>query len=600
MTSHSTAAGNRAGTIYIMAMGTSLIVVCLAVAGLQSVRVQRRINESQSQIANAKKLAQAGIEFAQLSMSSDVSWRTKFMHGVPVTRATTGGSFSVVLMDPDDGVISNQTTDPITITSTGAFGASSQKITAYLEPQNTLYAACRSSLYATREINFDNCTVTSNQWAYCGLTFIKIGNPTVNMNCLSTRSNPIDNVSTQRFVVGGVWPMAQPDMVPTSSGYVGRYYIDNSVAISASDLPTGGTELLKNGGFEADTANWTSLGCTLTRDTTQKRTGLASCLVSGRTSVLTTPIQNITEHMLKGRSYTVSVWVRPVEAQDFRITISCYGTGSLLASVSSGNAVSVNAGVWTQVSQSIIPAWSGALTKAEFQIESSKLSSYHLDDASLLNADRVAGTRYIENILLSDTSNPFGNGALSTNGLYSIHVPGENLVIRDSRINATIVVTDSIKTELRSAISWEPIGRNFPALISTETIWDNTTSNSLSESTIGVNLNHSSTPYAGNSDLDANDNYLNPSSTPYAGNSDLDENDNYPTVIAGAILSNRDILLDGVSTLSGPVMSNQTITVKSSSLSINFPSDMILNPPPGFFPDPPPMRLIPSSVQSVP
>ena len=81
---------------------------------------------------------------------------------------------------------------------------------------------------------------------------------------------------------------------------------------------------------------------------------------------------------------------------------------------------------------------------------------------------------------------------------------------------------------------------------------------------------------------------------------DADADDNYPTVIAGAILSNRDILLQGVSTISGPVMSNQTITVKSTGLVINFPSDMILNPPPGFFADPPAMRLIPSSVQSVP
>ena len=97
--------------------------------------------------------------------------------------------------------------------------------------------------------------------------------------------------------------MDQPDMVPTSSGYVGRYYIDNSIAIVASDLPTGGTELVKNGGFETNTTNWTTFLCTLTRDTTQKKTGLAACFVSGRSSSQTTPIQNITEHMLKGRSY---------------------------------------------------------------------------------------------------------------------------------------------------------------------------------------------------------------------------------------------------------------------------------------------------------
>ena len=560
-----------------MAMGTSLIVVCLAVAGLQAVRVQRRMNDAQSEIANAKKIAQAGIEFAQLSISSDPLWRTKFTHGVPVTRTTTGGSFSVTLTDPDDGVISNQTTDPIVITSTGRVGIANQKLSAYLEPQTKLYAASRSSLYATTEILFHNCNLTSNEWAFCEQLIRKLGNPRVNMNCLSTSGDTSGSLSVQRFVLGGVWPMTKPDMVKTSSGYVGRYYIDNSVTLLASDLPTGGTQLVMNGGFEHDNSNWTMFGGSLTRDTTQRKTGLASCLVGGRITSLSSPSQNVTNHMLKGRSYTLSFWVRAAEAQDFYAAISCYGSSSVLPNITKGINVPVDAGVWTLVSNIISPDWSGVLNSAWLQIGSSKSSNYHFDDASFLNNDRVPGTRYIENILLSDTVNPFGSGAVSANGLYSISVPGENLLIRDCRINGTIVVTDSNKTELGNAISWEPVGRNFPALISTEAINDLTTNVSLIESNIGVNLN--------------------PSTSPYNGTFNADVSDAYPCTIKGAIVSNRDILLKGVSTLTGPVMSDQTITVKAANLSINFPSDMIVNPPPGFFADPPKMRLIPSSLQ---
>jgi len=296
--------------------------------------------------------------------------------------------------------------------------------------------------------------------------------------------------------------------------------------------------------------------------------------------VLSTPRQNITEHVLKGRSYTISFWVRAVEAQDFNAAISCSGSGSLLPNISRGSNVSVEAGVWTRVSSSITPDWSGVLNNAWFQIVSSKFSNYHFDDASLLNQDRVPGTRYIENILLSATSNPFGSQTVSENGLYSISVPGERLLIRDCRINGTIVVTDSTKIEIGNAISWEPVGRNFPAIISTDAIDDLTTNVSLIESNIGVNLN--------------------PATSPYNGTSNADASDTYPGTIKGAIVSDRNILLNGVSALTGPVMSNQKITVKADDLSINFPSDMIVNPPPGFFADPPPMRLIPSSVQSVP
>jgi hypothetical protein len=71
-------------------------------------------------------------------------------------------------------------------------------------------------------------------------------------------------------------------------------------------------------------------------------------------------------------------------------------------------------------------------------------------------------------------------------------------------------------------------------------------------------------------------------------------------VINGPIVSTSNILLEGVTTLSGPVFAGQSIQVEANSLNINFASDIISNPPPGFFADPPPMKLITTSVQSAP
>jgi hypothetical protein len=103
---------------------------------------------------------------------------------------------------------------------------------------------------------------------------------------------------------------------------------------------------------------------------------------------------------------------------------------------------------------------------------------------------------------------------------------------------------------------------------------------SLQENTIGINVN--------------------PVSSPYWGVSDNDASDSYPSLISGAMVSTSDILLRGVSELSGPVVSDREIEVRSTDLKINFRSDMILNPPPGFFADPPPMRLTLSTLQSAP
>ncbi len=569
----------RAGSIYVVAMGTSLIVVCLAVASLQSVRVQRRINEEISQIANARKVAQSGIEFAQQRILTDPSWRTFFTHGIPVARTTTGGSFSVTLTDPDDGVIANQSTDPILVTSTGTFGSARHKLTAYLEPQRQLFAACRSSLYAPTNILFNSCTITSNQWAYCNNLITASSNPIVNVNCLAASIGGTSSSFSQRAIQGGVWPMDKPDLLPTSSTYVGKYYIDNGVTINAIDLPTGGTELIKNGSFEIDTTNWTGMFCTLTRDTSKKKVGTASCLVSGQ-GFISTPVQDISEHMIMGHNYSVSLWVRTTEDQFIYPIISLTCSGSFFPIIKSGASVPVLNGVWTQISDTINVTWMGTLTNAQFEIGSEKSSDYNIDALSLLDANHVVGTRYIENVVLGNTANPFGSGIISVNGIYSINVPGEILLIRDSRINASLVVQNSNKVEIRNAISWEPSGRNFPALIANAPIDDLTSITSLSEATIGVNLN--------------------PSTSPYQSVSDTDATDSYPSLLSGAIVSTGDILLGGLSTLSGPVHSGTNINVTSSNLNINFPSDIILNPPPGFFADPPKMRLITSSVQSAP
>ena len=562
-----------------MAMGTSLIVVCLAIAGLQAVRLQRRINDESSQLANAEKLAQAGIEFAQHRVLTDTNWRSFFTHGVPVTRNTTGGSFSVALTDPKDGVIANQSTDPVVVTCTGTFGSASQKLTAYLEPQTQLFGSCRSALYAPTFIAFNACTITSNQWAYSDNQIINYSNPIVNMNCLANTLSGNASGFKQRAVQGGVWPMDKLDLVTTSSTYVGKYYIDNSVVINASDLPTGGTEMIKNGHFDTDTANWTGLGCTLTRDTVQKRAGVASCRVSAQ-GFLSTPVQNITEHMIKGRRYNVSFWIRTTEDQSIAPVISLQGSGSAFPVVKSGPSIVASSGEWTQIAGNIEATWTGTLTKAEFMISSEKNSEYHFDSVSIMDAERQPGTRYLENVVLGSGNNPYGMKTVSSNGIYSINAGTEKLMIRDCRINGTLVVLSANKVELRNALSWEPSGRNFPALIANAPMDDLTTKNSLSEVTIGINTN--------------------PATSPYQGVSDTDATDTQPSQVLGSIVSTGNILLDGVSTLSGPIYSSSTITVTADSLNINFQSDMILNPPPGFFVDTPKMRLITSSLQSVP
>ncbi len=574
---------HRAGTIYIVAMGTSLIVVCLAVASLQAVRVQRRINTQNTEYANAEKLAQAGIEFIQHKMETDATWRAQFTNGSSFSRSVNGGTFSVVLTDPEDGNIANHSTDPIVITSTGMIGSSTHKLTTFIEPQTQLYAACQSAIYTPQKIMFDKAVFTANQWVYCEEDIEEKGNSSINANCL-TKKMFIGKGFNYRTSQGGSWPMQQPDMNPTTTSYVGKYYLDNAVTINAADLPTGGVEIASNGTFETSTSGWTSWLCTLTRDTIERQAGIASCLVSARNqSFPSTPIHDITQHIVKGHDYDISFWVRPAETQEFRPIIATYVQGSIVPSFTTGAPVTANAGTWTLVRQSMNITWSGALTRAEFQIGSARRTNYHFDEVRIRNLSRVAGTRYIESVNLDSGVNPFGSGAVSPNGIYAINAPGERILIRNCRLGCTIAVQNATKVEVNGAVNWIPSGRNFPALIANAPVDDLTTGTALAESVVGRSLNPPSSPIAGSSDADAGDSYTN--------------------AINGAILSvggNAAILLNGTCTLSGPIMSTGPITVTTPGQTLNFQSDMITNPPPGFFADPPKMRLIPSSIRSVP
>jgi hypothetical protein len=559
-------------------MGSCLIVSCLAIASLQSIRAQRRNGDGNSDATNAQLLAKAGLEYVQQQMKSSPTWRSTFTNGTEKTVLATGGRFIIKLEDPLDSNLANDVNHSVIVTSKGIVGVSTQTFRAFMEPQKKLYGGCQSALYSTDRMTLDDCNITANQWAFCAEKIKTQGEPTVNMNCLA-QSQIQGSGFQQRTITGGVWPMEMPDLTWDSTSFAGKFYRDNSVIINATDLPTGGTELIANGGFEVDLNSWTSIGCTLTRDTSQKKSGNASCRVSAR-GLINTPVQTITQHVLKGHNYSVSVWIRPAVEQKFFPAITIYVSGALLPTVCSGPEINCKAGVWTQVSATIQPSWTGVMSKAELNLGSNNTSEYFMDDLTMKDNDREAGTRYIENVLLTNTTNPYGTKVASSAGMYLINAPSEKVLFRNCRIGATLVISYASEVRFEGGLYWEPTGRNYPALITNAAIDDETDKSTLSESTAGINFN--------------------PSTNPFAGVSDNDASDSYTTTVKGPIVSTEDILLEGKSSFTGPIICGKKIDVQASSVTIQFPSDIIMNPPPGFFASPPSMRMIASSLETAP
>lgn len=114
--------------------------------------------------------------------------------------------------------------------------------------------------------------------------------------------------------------------------------------------------------------------------------------------------------------------------------------------------------------------------------------------------------------LLSAGTNPYGTA--NAEGIYFLSVPAwQQLKLDNSRIVGTLVIDAGIGAKIKfNDVVIEPGRSNMPTILVKTSGVDSevsirTGSNSLSESSLGVNLNPAHTPYRGSSDSQLNDSY---------------------------------------------------------------------------------------------
>lgn len=182
--------------------------------------------------------------------------------------------------------------------------------------------------------------------------------------------------------------------------------------------------------------------------------------------------------------------------------------------------------------------------------------------------------------------NPFGAG--HPEGLYRIAVPaGKNLVIRNSRLSATLIVElgAGAKLELRDGLLWSPAVSRLPALVARGApkaeVWLTSKSNrTLSESSEKVNFN--------------------PSGVPFAGVTDADQTDVYPSHLVGlfAVLGGATVKIGTDSTILGCVIADGAIT--TDKLTMRADPALAAFPPLGFEATSSRMIVSPGSWRQVP
>ncbi|MCH9021922.1 MAG: hypothetical protein IID32_04080, partial [Planctomycetes bacterium] len=94
----------------------------------------------------------------------------------------------------------------------------------------------------------------------------------------------------------------------------------------------------------------------------------------------------------------------------------------------------------------------------------------------------------IQNVLISPTSNPFGQQT-NPDGLYLMQCNNRNITIRDCRIVGTLILLNpGSSSRIENAVNWQPARQDYPALITTGDMFEFRTEGILRETEADLNL----------------------------------------------------------------------------------------------------------------
>ncbi len=128
------------GSVYILVLGASVIVAAIGVSSLMLARVQRRSVTNTADRVQARELARSGIDYMLWRIETETSstWRTSLNNGNYQNITMGTGTFSVTGVDPDDGNLTDDTTDPVVLTSVGIWGNARYAFEVTIDSEGTI------------------------------------------------------------------------------------------------------------------------------------------------------------------------------------------------------------------------------------------------------------------------------------------------------------------------------------------------------------------------------------------------------------------------------------------------------------------------------
>jgi len=167
-------AHRRRGGIYVLVLGTSILVTVIGVSALALSRIQTRIAAAELPAAKARFAAQSLIEVALLRIANDPNWRSAYTNDTWTDEETVGDAVGAYkLVDELDGDLTNDPTHPVRLCAKATAGEAVRLCSVELTP------AERPNLLVNP--GFEDGTADWSSW---NCTLVTTGDPHRGRGCV--------------------------------------------------------------------------------------------------------------------------------------------------------------------------------------------------------------------------------------------------------------------------------------------------------------------------------------------------------------------------------------------------------------------------------
>lgn len=578
---------NRRGSVYLAVLGTALIVSLLAFSALALQRVQNRMLSASVDVRQAQLNAEAAIELGLLAIKNDPNWRTTYSNGTWFSSRSTGeGGCTLTVTDPIDANLADSATEAIVMTGVGSAGKAVQRVVRTIDSYSKPLDCLRSSVAAGGSLNVSgsgSVLRATNSGLISANSSSASGGATVygKVEAVTVSGSTYSGTTSQ---IAAADRPAMPNWAT-----VFDYYRTNGTALNVNSLPTATTNNFgRNASFDANDNYWTgdpSAGWTgdasliLPVATIERRediNGHEACLRVDRGDARAGAAQYIDAFLEPNQSYYIEINVYVPVAAYVGISLYTQSVGGTGTKTAGTYVFRTFANGWTPISATLTtPNWTGQLKTAFIVVNSDTTGGlptrFYLDN--LVIRENLTGRLIYQKVLSPNVNQLYSGAPTNSQGIYWINCNGNQLVIKRSRINGTLLVLNpGANSYIGGSVHWSPVASGYPALLvdaDTAANADFTiaaTNRSLSEAENGVNYHYSGAPGS----------EFNPADSTGV------LTDTYPSEIQGLVVVEDDLTFQNNALVRGAVIAGDAVTATSGALEVVYRPDALFSPPPGF------------------